>query len=539
MNNKIQVLREMVEAKRPVVLSESIKIFKSKPLENTKITNDKTGRAEIKGPGYWLYISSDSPEGNEFKDEALHMSSILNLSKSKKFAFMKENPGVGRLKQYKDPTTNQFGWGYYIEDSLTQRDPTLASKRLDWLKGLVRKYNTTKELQDDVETGKMTIDQVNQIQDLVSDIEEASVMNPETKAKLEKYLDELTVAVENDEVFEFLANKYSEAKTFINNNMRAGTNNNYPYTVTNTFIIRAADPGAVLAAQEKFWKGRGYRVKPGVKGISIRRPKAGSTEQTAKRLQSNPEAWAAYKQKHGFDPNAGFKDVMKANPDLHSVDMAHQAIYNKAVRTQFTREETNYFGLVYTDTMVEPIPGENVISIKDMIDTGGGEPEIDPFHVPQKELDSETHRQKLNVLFRAVVDIAEEDQINTQGMSFNDGDINEFNKFINAISFNKAVKKLPSMMGIKGNISPEVEEMIHGYAEVISNLIKRNYGLPSEESKYNIARQGIDREEMQKMYSEIIRIADSIVKRIDKLVNSEQPTLNEIRKIVRSVLRNI
>jgi len=44
---------------------------------------------------------------------------------------------------------------------------------------------------------------------------------------------------------------------------------------------------------------------------------------------------------------------------------------------------------------------------------------------------------------------------------------------------------------------------------------------------------------MQKMYSEIIRIADSIVKRIDKLVNSEQPTLNEIRKIVRSVLRNI
>lgn len=540
MKKKINILREMIEAKKPKVLSEGIKIFKSKPFDSYRIYSEKKRQYETKGPGYWLYISSDSPEGNTFKDEALHMSSILKLSKNKKFDFIKENPGVARLTQFKDENTKQFGWGYYVEDYYSEKLPEYDSKRLDWLKGLVRKYNTTKGLEDDIKTGKLTIDQVEQIQELVSEIQDASEMNPETKAKLEQYLDELTVAVENDEVFEFLTKKYSEAKDFIRNNIRAGsTSEAWPYTVTNAIIIRAADPDAVLAGQEMFWRGRGYRLKQGARGISIWLPRTTRTQITAKNLERNPEAFAAYKQKHGINPSASPKDVMKLNRDLHATGMAHQAIKSGAVRTQFGRNEMT-FGLVYTDTMVEPVPGEEVMSIQDMIgEKDGNEPIQDPFHISQKELDSEEHKEKLNVLFKAAIDAADADQINTQGIEFKDGDINEFNKLINAIAFDKAEKELPSKMGVKPPFSPQVEEMIHGYSEVISNLVKRNYGLPSEESKYNVARQGIDREEMQKVYSEIVRISDKIIQKIDKLVSTEGAALNEVRKIVRSVLRNI
>lgn len=537
MNNKIHILRETVESKKPKLINEAIKIFKSKPLDNDKTRDPKNpGKYINKGPGYWIYIAPDAVVGNDYKDEALKMSSILSLAADKKASFMKENPGVGRLNYYKNPETGQFGWGYFI-DGVVEKNPSLQEKMLDWLKGLVRKYNIQNGLEDDVKTGELTIDQVGIIQDLESSIEEASVMNPETKAKLEEYLDELTEAVENDEIFEFLTKKYSEAKQFIHNNVRAGTTETHPYTISNTFIIRAADPQAILAAQKGFWTGRGYKVKEGASGISIRFPRNSGTRGTAKAIQKSPEAFDSYKKQHGFDQGASFSDVMKSNPDKHQVGMAYSSISNKLVRTSFSKKETENFGIVFTDTMVEPIPGKEVMSIEQMIDTGSDAPIQDPFHIPQKELDSGAHIEKLNTLFRAVIEIAERNKVNIHGMGFKSGDINEFNKIMNAIAFDRAVKKLSTSMGIKGKVTPEVEEMIHGYSEAIVNIVTRHYGLPSEESKYNVARQGVDREEMQKVYSEVIRISHSIVADIDSIINSQQMTLNEVRKMVRTILR--
>jgi hypothetical protein len=546
MKNKINILKEMVEAKKPTILSEGIKIFKSKRVENGRIRDPKDPSKKInKGPGYWIYISSDEPEGNDHRDEAIQMSSILNLSDGKKFAFLKENPGVGRPNYYKNPESGQFGWGYFIDDRVIANNKGLQEKMLGWLQGLVRKYNTEKGLQDDVKTGKLTLDQVEEINDLVSAIEDASVMNPETKAKLEQYLDDLTAAIENDEVFEFLTKKYNEAKEFIRNNKRAGTTKEgWDYTVTNTFIIRAADPSSILAAPKEFWTGRGYRIKPGVRGISIRYPKGkgtGSAEYTSKALARDPEAFKAYKEKHGLPQSATWKDVMRTNADKHMRGMAYDAIRGKKVRTTFSKPETDFFGTVYTDTMVEPVPGKEVMSISQMIETGKGndEPIQDPYHITQKELESETHKEKLNTLFKATLDVAERRRVNTQGMGFKDGDINEFNKVLNAIAFDEAIKKLPHSMGIKGAVTPEVEEMIYGYSEAIANIVKKYYGLPSDESKYNVARQGVDREEIQRVYSEIIRISDRIVNEIDKTLETEQTALNEVRKLVRNVLRNI
>ncbi len=529
MERKIhKLLREMAERKTQS-LNESIKIFKSEPTTDRK-----------HGSGYWLFMAPDATEGSEYKDEALNMASSLNLSKSQVSEFVKENPGIGRPIHYKNPETSQFGWGYFISDTV-QKDPSIVEKRLDWLKELVRKYNMKKNLEKDVNTGELTLKQVSQIQTLTSAIEEAQEMNPETKAKLESYLDDLGTAVENDDVFEFLTKKYNEAKEFISNNVKAGTTN-YPYSVTNSFIILAADSDAMLAAQRDFWLGRNYQVKPEYShGVSIRRPGAGSSYQTAKKLMSKPGAFDAYKKQQGIDPNKSFSQVMKSNPKKHGVDMAHSAIYQKAVRTNFSREESGFFGTVYTDNMVEPIPGKESPSIKEIIGNKeeNGEPTQDPFHIPQKELDSQSHKEKLNTLFKSLIDLAEEEQINTAGVSFKDGDVNEFNKLMNAIAYDRIMKKLPSRMGVKpSEIGPEVEEMLLGYSEVVSNIVKKHYGLPSDESVYNIARQGIDREEMEKMYSEIIRISHDIVNKIDSKINSMQKNLDEARRIVRQVLRN-
>ena len=309
------------------------------------------------------------------------------------------------------------------------------------------------------------------------------------------------------------------------------------YFTGNSFIILAADPGAKLAGQGNFWFGRNYKIKDGVTGVSIRRPRAGSTSQTAKALLKKPGALDAYKQQNQIDPSKSFSQIMKSDPARHSVDMAHSAIKQKAVRTSFSRDETSDFGTVYTDSMVEPIPGKEVVSIEDMI--GSGEPTTDPFHIPQKELDSDSHKQKLNILFKTLIDITDEEQVNTAGITFADGDINEFNKLLNALSFDKVSEKLPSRMGIKSSqISPEVEEMLHGYAEAVSNIVKKHYGLPSDESVYNVARQGVDREEMEKMYSEIIRISHSVISNIDGRINSQEDALNEVRNLVRKILRN-
>jgi len=512
------------------ILNENIKIFKSSPVIHKK-----------DGTGYWLYMSSENPAGDSFKSEVLDMSKNLGLSDNVKFFKEKgfvppQHTNTGGLKAGISPESGQWGYGYFITKA-KENSPGYVEGKLENLKELVRDYNNKKSLEDDVATGKLTLKQVGQIQNLTSAIENSmdKEMNPETKAKLEQYLDELSDSIEQDEVFDFLTKKYEEASKF----KRANDSIGHKYSITNSMIILAADPDAVIAGQRNFWEGRGYQIKKNKDhGISIWTPKGGKNIQTAKGILSKPGAWDEFKKEKGIGANVSFKDYMKSNRKSNPVDVAHSAIEKKAVRTQFGRDEM-YWGRVYTNTMVEPVSGANIVPMEDLIGTDVG----DVFHIPQKELDSDSHKQMLNTLFNALGEVATDVQANTSGIKFNNKDVNEFNKLLNIISFEVASKNLPSKMGLKtSEITPEIEEMIQGYSEAISSLVKRNYGLPSESSVFNAARHGVDKEEIEKVYSEIIRIADKIIKSLDSKISSSQSKstpeqIAEARRIVRNVLR--
>jgi len=524
MKRKIhKLLNEMRESKEKSLLSEGAKIFKSKPTAN------KSG---VKG--YWLYIASDSTDGNTFKKENTDMSSTLNLTKTTQKDWKKSFVAPVWTKPVEG--SEHYGWGYFIT---TNHPEFYGEKMYSNLKELLRDYNLKKNLSNDAEQGELTLDQVGEIQDLVSAIEGslAKEMNEETKQKLEAYLDELELAVEQDEVYEFLSKKYEEANKFKNNQEKIS--NKHIYTITNAMIILAAQPDALIAAQKDFWEGRNYQIKPGFEGgIHIVIPDATETRKTAQAVYSKGR-WDNYKREYGVPAGKKFFDYIKENPKKHNVDLAYYAISNGLVPTQ-----TNLFGFgsVYTDTMVEPIPGKIAEPIEDILGRANISTGEDELHIKQKELGSGEHRQLLIKLFDALEAVSEKEKINTAGFRFKKDDINDFNRVLNALAYNKFEKKMGKQIGGEAPNKEILEEMLNGYAEVISNLVKKHYGLPSEESKYNIARQGIDRDEIQKAYSEVIRIAHKIINEIDAQLEvgiQEPEAINEIRKIVRSVLRNI
>ena len=220
---------------------------------------------------------------------------------------------------------------------------------------------------------------------------------------------------------------------------------------------------------------------------------------------------------------------------MHNTGMAHHAIDSKATRTGFG----NFvFGAVYTDNMVEPIPGKEVPSISDLL---GSDTDVDDMlHISQKELDSGEHIDKLKTVFNAVISVAQENNVNIPKISLKRDSINDFNRVLGAISYNRFKNKNAKAIGGENMDEDTLDEMLNGYSEVISNLVKRNYGLPSEASKYNAARQGIDREEIQRMYKSVVDIAHGIIGDVNKKMSEpklEPKSIDEIRRLVRSVLK--
>jgi len=517
-----KLLREMAE-KKSYTLNENVKIFKTPPVRNKK-----------QGEGYWLYVSSDNPSGEiagqETKDFANKMNFTKNAIKAKKWKHDFIPPQWAMI----DKETGQFGWGYFIT-KVRENMPGAVDKLFSNLKTLVRDYNTSKNLEQDAESGDLTVAQIGQIQNLTSAIEDtlATEMNAETKAKLEKYLDDLSIAIEKDEVFEFLTEKYEEASKFKATNQSAG----HKYTISNAMIILAAQPNAVLAAQRGFWEGRNYRVKEGSEhGIHISIPRTTKTADTARAMQSNSSAWNDYKKQQGIDQGVSYSQHIKANPKKNNADVAYDAISKKLVQTSFGKFA---WGTVYTDTMVEPIPGLEAPTIEELLGTPDNGK--DAFHISQKELDSDVQRQKLINLFDALEDVTQKAKINTSGFAFKKDSINDFNNVLNALAYEEFSRSMSKSIGADNMDKDTLEEMLNGYAEVISNLVKKHYGIPSEESKYNAARQGIDREEIQKAYSAVIRISHKIIEALEKSLNTNEPvaeSLAEVREFVKRVLRN-
>jgi hypothetical protein len=83
----------------------------------------------------------------------------------------------------------------------------------------------------------------------------------------------------------------------------------------------------------------------------------------------------------------------------------------------------------------------------------------------------------------------------------------------------------------------EKEDYIKGFAEVVSNIVKRHYGLPSESNKFNIASLGIDKEKIAGYSKTILNFANKFITGIDNEgVNSNTIAEAYIRKIIRKTI---
>jgi hypothetical protein len=81
----------------------------------------------------------------------------------------------------------------------------------------------------------------------------------------------------------------------------------------------------------------------------------------------------------------------------------------------------------------------------------------------------------------------------------------------------------------------ENEEVIQGYSEIISHIIRKHYDLPAEMSKYKIAGLGVDKEKMKQRSDALLNIANYFIDEIDAELASLN-TLNEVRYFVRKTL---
>lgn len=510
MSRKInELLNELSNKLHKKTISESIKIRKSTPTPNA---------------GYYIFITSDSSDATKATAETSKMARILKLTNDqiKKSEFKKSfNPP----QRFADKATGQFGWGYLIHPALSDEQVNIL---LGNLKELVRDYNVSERLDDDVATGNLTLQQVEFLQKLVGGLEAASdkQMNPETKASIERHLDALEKAIEEDSVYEFLIESYEKAKRFSQNNLNITS---HKYSILNSLIIIYSDPEAVLVGSKQYWNGRNYRIKEGASGISISTPDTTGTATTARMVKTTPGLWDKYKKERGIPAGETFENYIRKK-NLRYDPVNALAIY--AIQNGVARSIKGFkYALVYTDTMVEPIPGKEVDPIL-------GNEEEDAFHIKQRDLESDAERESFTKLAGAVEKYAKIKRIPTLGLNTESGNINELNKVLNLISLEALRDKLKHK-----EKEPDGPEILKGFSEVVSSIIKNHYGLPSDESKYNIARRGVDRDQLKKDSDAILSTSDYIIKLLDnnmkQLPLRAANSLNEVRQIVRNVIRKL
>jgi hypothetical protein len=423
---------------------------------------------------------------------------------------------------FKDFKTGKFGWGYYIPTDMSQEK---ALEYFENLKSLVRDYNVQKKLQDDAETHSLSFNQIRLLNDMVEAIESAEVATTNTvfKNNLDKYLTELEDAVEADEVFEFLIKTYEQAKQFQKRNTA------WNYSILNSLIITKSDPLATLSGPEAYWAGRNYRVKEEFKSqpIIITMPIKEGGENRKKDLydkamwfKNHSDDFAQFKEENGISQITTFDEYVKQNGFYQLAKYASLKIdYFK--QKKFRRFED---APTFTDTMVEPIPGKEVEPI-------GGD-----LQIPETGITNLEQKQKLSVLFDAMFKIAEKENVSTIGIGRAKDNINDFGRLLNAIALGRITKKLEFKLKDKLKQN-ETLEMFKAYAEIISHIVKKHYGLPSESSKYNIARFGGDRETIRKESDVLINMADALINEIDSYLGSNNtPALNEMRKIIKTMI---
>ena len=145
-------------------------------------------------------------------------------------------------KHFKDNSTGIFGWGYFVSASASEER---KEKIMNDLKFLVGEYNKLSNIEADAKVEGMTPSQVEELTNVVQAVEKSAdspKTNQDAKRNLNKFLDDLAEAVENEEVFEFLIQNFEKAKTFQKRNTA------WKYSILNSLTITSADPSAKFSA---------------------------------------------------------------------------------------------------------------------------------------------------------------------------------------------------------------------------------------------------------------------------------------------------
>ena len=494
MANNIKVLLENKKSQielRNFILNENVKIRKTKTING----------------GYYIIITSDLPGGLGVKETAM-MGKILKLTKDAVWPHTFEKP-----KYFKDISTGIFGWGYFVGPNVSEEK---SQESLNNLKTLVSNFNTEKKLAPDTEVGGITLNQLEQIGQITQAVEGAieATENTEIKNNLDQYLDDLQNAVENDDVFEFLIQNFEKAKTF------QKRNSGWKYSILNSLIITIAQPLAQYAGPRDYWLGRNYQIKPEFvkNGVLILKPKKGvggkgsDLNQKAKYIKDNPEALAAFKAEMGINDTENYS----VDDPKNKYQLAKFATEKKYMPGQYTKFE---WVPVYTDEMVEPIPGMEPQEL-------GG--------VNFGDVATEDLTENITPLFNAALSIAQKDSITIPSSLTGDkNNINNFGKILHAIAIKNIAGKFDKQR------DADATEFLKVQAESVAHIVKKHYNLPSESSRYNIASWGGDKEKIKSVGNTIIRIADGIIDKIDAFLKANPQNVNESYNKLKLAIRNI
>jgi hypothetical protein len=483
-NKKVAIMR------RNFLLNENIKVKRTQPL----------------GGGYWIILTSDL-QGEVGSKETAMMGKILKMTKADVWERQFQKPTY-----FKDRSTGVFGWGYFIGPNTTD---VKSQEYLSNLKGLVRDFNVEKQLEADTEVEGITLNQMEQITQIVQRVEQAAeeTANQEVKNNLEKYLDDLQKSVENDEVFEFLIENFEKAKTF------QKRNSGWKYSILNALIVITGDPTAEYAGPRVYWDSRNYQIKPELdkKGIFIFKPKtsgkSSDVDEKAKYFKSHPEALGDFKKEMGI----GDQEKFSLEDPKNKYQLAMFATKKGYLRKSISRFERT---MVYTNNMVEPIPGKETMELGDLYFTDT----------------KEEFQENIVPLFEAVLSIAQKDGVPIPtNLTADKTNVNNFSKALYAV----ALKKVTSKFGGEKKKSGEDLEFMKIQAESISHIVKRHYGVKSESSKYNIASWGGDKQKLQATGNFIIKAADDIINKIDALLTANKPNVEESYDALRKVIKNV
>jgi hypothetical protein len=386
-----------------------------------------------------------------------------------------------------------------------------------------------KKLDYDLQTHNLTPEQITLIHQIIDSVESSSQesSNPETSSNLKSFLDSLMNAVEEDSVFEFLIETFEKVKNFQRKNLAF-----YPYSFLNSLIIRYADPNAIYAAPRSIWKEKGYSIKPEYgNGIAIQKmgQKKDTTWDNANWFKDHNEEWMQYKNYAGLNNTLSVDKYLQDGGKSAAYSLASYGLKNNLIHSAFGSFIVSY---TFTDNMILPIPGVEQIPL-----------DSEEFQVKEDPIESMEMKNKVNALFDAVSVVAEKSQVSMLGIKKSNGDINYLNALLNKLFTNIMYSKYDYMLRDKANIHQN-EDIIKGYAEAASHIVKKHYGLPTDSSKYNIASLGVDKSKLEQRASAILNTAETVIKNIDAELRTsghvnetkDVDYINEVRKAIKKML---